>query len=126
MAEGVEQLCRVESFECRGGRVVAVFCRPPVNPLMHPLAEAGREAIRWLQPGSLSMGYADDWSKAYYAYLLPGGGGFYLEGSMDAFDDPSCGGSVVPVVLRELAAMGAPGDALTMLEMILSRKVFRG
>jgi len=85
------------------------------------------EKFTGIAPGSLSMGYEPDWSRGYYIYAAPAGGGFYLEGSLDAFDDPGCGARVVPMVLEHLARGGLvdqPG--LAMLEAILSHRVFRG
>jgi hypothetical protein len=94
------------------------------NPLDDPRSANGKEKFRGLAPGSLSMAYEDDWSRAYYVYYYPGVGGFYIEGDMDAFDDPECGDKVVPRILGFLKERGLPADAERLLEIILSRRVF--
>jgi hypothetical protein len=101
--------------------VLLVVCSSSEELSSHPLFRI--EKLDHLVPGSLASRYEDDWSRAYYAYVEPGGGGFYIEGSMDAIDDPACGALVIPT-LEELArshgvAMG-PG-----LRFILAQRVFR-
>ncbi len=119
---GVED-CVVREFRCPGGLVV-VACPPPVDPLSHPRAR--REVFRWVTPGSLSVEYEPDWSRGYFAYVMPGrGGGFYMEASLDALDSPECGGEVVPWLTGLLGEWGLEPRLLEMLRLILSMKVFR-
>jgi hypothetical protein len=118
--------CRVERLDCGGaGELVVVLCPPPLNPLEHPAARP--EKFTSVAPGSLSMGYEEDWSRGYYVYVSPRGGGFYMEGPLDAFDDPGCGARAVPLVMEFLVGSGALGpQEAGFLEAILSRRVFRG
>ena len=117
--------CEERVFECSGGPVLVVACPPPLDPLSHPRAR--RERFRWVSPGSLSVEYEDDWSRGYFAYIIPGrGGGFYMEAPLDSLDDPSCGSTVAPWILERLSGWGLDPRALEMLGFILSRKVFRG
>lgn len=115
--------CTVRELDCPGGLLV-VLCPPGASLLDHPRVQA--EKFTSIAPGSLSMGYEDDWSRGYYVYASPRGGGFYLEGSLDAFDDPSCGAQAVPMVLEYLASRGlVDRGGAAMLEAILYRRVFR-
>ncbi len=116
------EACRVvELSHCPGGLVI-VLCPAPLDPLSHPLAKP--EKLGGVRPGSLSMGYEDDWSRAYYALVAPGGGGFYMEGGMDAFDDPGCGAEAVPLIMQWLASR-TRGLDLGFIEAILAHRVFR-
>ena len=87
--------CIEEEYRCRSGSVVVVMCSG--DPFENPRAASSRQRFRALAPGSLSMAYEDDWRRGYYVYYYPGVGGFYMEGDMDAFDDPECRDLVVPV-----------------------------
>jgi hypothetical protein len=118
--------CKHKLFTCGGkGSILVVVCSPPLNPLQHKLATRGRKKISWLVPGSLSMAYEDDWSKAYYALIFQEGGGFYLEGDMDSFDEPQCNDVIVSWLVRTLSNIGVQQNMLAIIQYILSTKVFK-
>ena len=118
------EACEERRVKCRSCPVLLVLCPPPLDPLLAPGAEQGRGAIRSAPPGVLASGYEDDWSRAYYTYRAPGGGGFYMEACMDALDEPGCGDMVVPLLVSWLSSIGVPPQHVALLQQILSRKVF--
>ncbi len=116
-----ELSCLNLSFECSSGRVKAIVC-PPGSDIT--AAEGVRvEKFQSIVPGSLASSYEDDWSNAYFLYVATEGGGLYLEGGLDAFDDPDCGSSVVPQIVSAMRRVGL--NVPPLLEIVLGRRVFR-
>ncbi len=112
--------CIEEKVSCRSGNVKLLVCNADL--LAHPSVR--KQVFPSINIGSLLSQFENDWSKAYFLYLgSPRGDGFYLEGDLDAFDDPECGETVLPLLERMLANTRV--SIPTYLRMILSRRVFR-
>ena len=113
--------CSTNVFSCKSGTVKVVVC--PYGTDITAEQNVKADKFTSVAHGSIASSFERDWSKAYFLYISPEGGGFYLEGDLDAFDDPECGAHVVPYLVATMKAAGIRVDPL--LEIILSRRVFR-
>ena len=114
--------CIGRRINCEAGSVDLVICEEPRDVLRTSLVK--KEKFQNIATGSLLSAYEDDWSRAYFMYIDAARGAIYLEGELDAFDDPLCAATALPIVLEQVRRIASP-EARAMLEQIMSRRVFR-
>ena len=118
-----QEECASKLFECSSGNVLVVFCFDSRSLLRNPHIKINKFSS--IVPYSISTAFEEDWSKAYFIYLKDfESGGFYIEAHLDALEDPSCASMVLPYVFRHLGMLGLSSEQLSLLEHILSRKIF--